>query len=274
MGRTLKRVPLDFAWPTGKTWGGYLNPFNAQSTSCDQCEGKGYSPTARLLSDQWYGYEPFKPEDRGSKPLTIHTPAVRAYAERKVFRNGFQSSGMMTWEVDREARRLIDMWNGQWSRHLNADDVKALLDENRLWDLTKGGHVPTPEEVNTWAIGGFGHDGCNQWICVKAECKRLGVSEVCSKCEGTGELWPSAEIEQQAEDWEETEPPTGEGFQLWEDTTEGSPVSPVFSSMGDLCNWCADNATTFGVSKASAAQWRKMLDKNFVCHTEGNMTFM
>jgi len=39
MGRKLKRVPLDFSWPQGKTWGGYLNPFASMSVTCPGCEG-------------------------------------------------------------------------------------------------------------------------------------------------------------------------------------------------------------------------------------------
>lgn len=68
MGRTLKRVPLDFPWPLNKTWEGYLNPFSDLASKCEACDGSGYSAEAKHLKDKWYGYAPFKPEDRGSKP--------------------------------------------------------------------------------------------------------------------------------------------------------------------------------------------------------------
>ena len=42
------------------------------------------------------------------------------------------------------------------------------------------------------------------------------------------------------------DPPGGEGYQLWETTSEGSPLSPVFTSLESLCVWCERNATTFG----------------------------
>jgi hypothetical protein len=285
MGRTLKRVPMDFAWPQGKTWGGYLNPFSGQSTPCDQCGGTGSSPEANRLKDQWYGYAQFRPEDRGSKPLTIHTPKVRAFAERNCSHSpGYYGTDEKA--VEREALRLITMWNAQWCHHLNADDVKALVEGGRLHDLTSTftpgegwkrndpPNMPTPEEVNDWSIGGFGHDSINQWIVVGAECERMGYPKTCVKCEGEGTLWPSPEIQKQAEDWTDTEPPTGDGYQLWETTSEGSPSSPVFATIEELCAWCATGATTFGSSRATAEQWREMLDADFVCHREGNAIFI
>ena len=69
-------------------------------------------------------------------------------------------------------------------------------------------------------------------------------------------------------------PPTGEGYQLWETTSEGSPVSPVFQTMDELCEWCADNATTFASFKASKEEWREMLERDFVHHQEGRVVFI
>lgn len=62
--------------------------------------------------------------------------------------------------------------------------------------------------------------------------------------------------------------------QLWETTSEGSPVSPVFATLDELCAWCETNATTFGSFKASKEEWKKMLDEDFVHHQEGNMVFL
>ena len=55
------------------------------------------------------------------------------------------------------------------------------------------------------------------------------------------------------------EPPVGEGYQLWETTTEGSPVSPVFETLEELCIWCEVNATVYGDEKASKEQWMELL---------------
>jgi hypothetical protein len=70
------------------------------------------------------------------------------------------------------------------------------------------------------------------------------------------------------------EPPEGEGYQLWETTSEGSPVSPVFKTLDELCEWCAENATTFADFKASKEQWLSMLSDDFVFHQQGNAIFI
>ncbi len=69
-------------------------------------------------------------------------------------------------------------------------------------------------------------------------------------------------------------PPVGDGFQLWETTSEGSPVSPVFKTLDELCEWCEENATTFGSMKATKEQWRQMLDSDFVHAQCGNAIFI
>ena len=118
------------------------------------------------------------------------------------------------------------------------------------------------------------HDSCNSWICVSAKCKRLGYPETCETCRGESELWDSPEAKAAYEAWEQEEPPAGDGFQLWQNTSEGSPVSPVFNTLAKLCAWCEKNATTFGDSRATAEQWREMLDADFVCHKEGGVVFI
>jgi hypothetical protein len=45
------------------------------------------------------------------------------------------------------------------------------------------------------------------------------------------------ELEAKIEAWVKTEPPEGEGWQVWETVSEGSPVSPVFATADDLVRW-------------------------------------
>jgi hypothetical protein len=37
MGRELKRVALDFNWPIGEIWHGYLNPYSTRKRECPLC---------------------------------------------------------------------------------------------------------------------------------------------------------------------------------------------------------------------------------------------
>lgn len=65
-------------------------------------------------------------------------------------------------------------------------------------------------------------------------------------------------------------------IQLYEDTTEGTPISPVFRSdqFDELCQYAADNCSTFGHQKTTKEAWKKMLSDGFVYHQEGNAIFM
>jgi hypothetical protein len=65
-------------------------------------------------------------------------------------------------------------------------------------------------------------------------------------------------------------------IQLYEDTSEGTPNSPVFKAeeFEKLCEYAAENCTTFAHFKATKEEWMKMLGNGFVCHQEGNVMFM
>jgi len=69
-------------------------------------------------------------------------------------------------------------------------------------------------------------------------------------------------------------PPRGDGYQLWMTTNEGSPISPVFATLDELCEWCEENATIFAYKKADKEEWRQMLEADFVHYQMGNITFI
>jgi len=331
MGREIKRVDTGFEWPLEKVWKGYQNPYCKHAHNCAACDGSGYSTMANLYKDQWYGYHEFNPVAYGSELLTPETPALKSFVEFQVDRsirdaaNGtalefhadFRSTrtgtmchktknGLYTREeaIERDCNRLLVMWNEQWSHHLIAVDIAALVEGNRLYDLTRqrlknipleeyirtrayylwvdagrpegdasqfweiaakehsgpwlpfwNGHTPTPEEVNGWSIAGFGHDSINCHICIEARCKREGYSTECEVCKGKGSIWQPAEAEQWAEDWVEEKPPAGEGYQIWETVSEGSPISPVFSDPRILAEWMANSPTWGAAEPMSADRW-------------------
>lgn len=145
---------------------------------------------------------------------------------------------------------------------------KKIADGGNSWLPFDNGYIPTAEEVNHWNRTGMGHDGVNRSICVEAKAKRLGVYGLCEHCNGEGYVFETPEIEKLHNEWKDFDPPVGEGFQLWETTTEGSPKSPVFKTLEELCEWCEDNATTFADYKTTKEEWMNMLDSDMVYHKE------
>ncbi|MBF6326529.1 hypothetical protein IU451_28935 [Nocardia cyriacigeorgica] len=244
MSREVRRVPVDFNWSLNKVWDGYITPEHLLETTCPDCE-YGFSPYAKHLKDLWYGYTTFDPASAGSARLTVETPQVWARAERNVkdapWYYGSGHNAIVT-----EARRLARLWNGQWCHHLTQDDVNALLENGRLKDFThtwtKGEGwrkldppvVPTAAQVNAWSLAGMGHDSINAMIVIEARCEREGQRYACETCDGRGsvEKYPGQRAE--AEAWQPTEPPTGDGWQLWETVSEGSPITPVFATRHEL----------------------------------------
>lgn len=252
MGRQLRRVALDFNWPQDTVWKGFINPHYDKQHDCEACNHSGYSPQAYHLYQQWYGYVHFNPESRGSRPWTPEDAPVKAFAERNVGRspNFYGSSDAA---IEREALRLSNHFNRSMSHHLNQEDVDALVEAGRLVDFThtwtRGegwkpkipAYHPTAAEVNAWSLQGMGHDSINQGVVVRAACVRAGHPVDCEHCAGEGVIWDSPEAKQLAETWEEEQPPSGPGYQLWETVTEGSPISPVFERPEDLARWLVHN---------------------------------
>jgi hypothetical protein len=247
MGRELKRMPLDFNWPIDQLWKGFVNPYHSQE--CKACERTGLNPATKKISDAWYSF------------------------------------GKAKWVNVNANRRYNDL---AWSNHLTQLEVEALVEAGRLYDFTHDfvpgegwkekvpAYRPTAEEVNEWNKTSMGHDSINQWICVKARAKSLGVYGHCEHCGGEGEIWQTEEIKKLAEDWQEFQPPVGDGFQLWSTTTEGHPMTPVFATLEALCEHCeVEGVSVFGSDTMSKAEWMKSLGgDNIVTHVVGNLVFI
>ncbi len=266
MSCEVRRVPLDFDAPLKEVWPGFLMPERLSENSCPDCKN-GYSPRAQYLFDLWYGHVPFAP----ASPLQTDNPAVRAFAERNVSRSP-EYYGVGEPAIRAEARRLTFLWNGMWCHHLRQEDVDALVAAGRLMDFTHKWSqetrwqkieppvVPTAEQVNQWSLRGMGHDSINASVVVTARCEREGVSETCATCEGHAsiEAYPGQRAE--AEAWEPTEPPAGEGWQLWETTSEGSPASPVFPTAELLAQWMSCNPSGFAGAVPSLESARAFVE--------------
>lgn len=110
----------------------------------------------------------------------------------------------------------------------------------------------------------FGHDSCDQWSASKKIIAAAGLPEgwgTCADCSGTG---TPPDIYALQEAWQATEPPAGDGFQMWETCSEGSPVSPVFATKEELARWLADTgASRFGREIADFDEWMRIIDGGF-----------
>ncbi|MFC7794639.1 hypothetical protein [Streptomyces cinereoruber] len=252
MSREVRRVPLDFDWPLHKVWDGYLCPDRFDEIPCPDCKN-GYSSHAQNLHDLWYGNLPFNPESTGSTPLAADTPTVRAMAEQHITKAP-EYYGTGEAAIQRDAQRIADLWNSLWCHHLSQDDVDALVAEDRLhafthtwsrehgWQKIEPPVTPTAAQVNEWSLRGMGHDSINASVAIRARCEREGAPFTCSNCDGYGSTEAYEGQRAEAEAWEPTEPPVGDGWQLWTTANEGAPISPVMPSADELTAWMSDPA--------------------------------
>ena len=246
MGRELKRVPVDFDWPVSKTWHGFVNSHYAKRSDCAACGGSGHNKVGRFLSDTWYRHTAC--EMFGN---FFGDNILSAWTRERIQRAGWPSSVGDNIEM---AKQFQFTTLTHWSDKLAQDEVDKLVAEGRLRDLT---HTwsrddgwqpkelaanPTPDEVAVWNSRGLGHDAINEMVCVEARAKRFGHDNIsCEKCGGSGEFWANEEDETAAEAWEAFDPPTGDGYQIWETVSEGSPVSPVFAKPEELAHWMVEH---------------------------------
>jgi hypothetical protein len=204
MGREIKRVAFDFNWPLNKVWIGFINPYH--SMNCPVCEGQGFNVATRALENTWYSF---------------------------------------------------DYSNQRWCDKITQDEVDALIAQGRLMDFThtwtpgvgwkkiEPAPIVTAEMVNDWERSGvFGHDAINRWICVETRAKRMGIYGVCEFCKGEGEIWANEEVHRLHDAWKDYEPPAGEGWQVWETVSEGSPISPVCDTRENLVEWLVRDGYT------------------------------
>jgi len=198
--RTLKRVPMDFAWPMNKVWEGYLNPYYRKCPDCENGQTAAGSALEHL----------------------VHLILIAG---------------------DDSVRGTVHPW-------LIEAGVSSLSSDMSELSVGLAGRSPSP-------FGG--HDACDRWSATKAIVKAAGLDPekwgICKTCGGDA-IDPAVKGEYKA--WTEQEPPTGDGFQLWETCSEGSPVSPVFATADALAEWCSKKATTFASLTATKDQWLKM----------------
>jgi hypothetical protein len=107
-----------------------------------------------------------------------------------------------------------------------------------------------------------GHNSSDSWNAQRKIIAAAGLSEawgLCTTCKGEGTLWESEKAKQAAEAWEQKEPPAGSGYQIWETSDEGCPISPVFASAAELATYMAGRP--WGADKGSSYEsWMRFIN--------------
>ncbi len=246
MGRDVRRVPADFSWPLKAVWPGFSMPVAYHPVRCEACEGSGYNPETFQISEDWYDQDGFGALFQDGQTSFQDEEFILAEVQRKgsrwTYLYGYGPDGEVAlnppWKILGDCRT--------WKHKLTQDEVDALVEKDRL--NFPESHYPSAAEVNEAYKTGIGHDSINRGICVRQRAKRLGVWGYCEKCGGEGRVYESPEQKVAHDNWEETPPPSGPAYQIWENVTDGSPISPPFLRPEDLASWmvCHDTTITQG----------------------------
>jgi hypothetical protein len=242
MGRTLKRVPLDFDWPLKKLWKGYINPYGGKENACNQCkQGQTHSGWALdhlchlicIASEN--SLERPQGFDADEQPLPMIRDGGRYFPHPWLVKAGVEDPGDEFHEL-----------------------AIAIINNKSKGRRCSG------------RLGPIGHDCLDRHLIYKSLVQAAGKKlrkgwGVCRACKGHG---IKSGVLKKYNGWKDYEPPKGEGYQLWETTSEGSPISPVFKTIEELCDYAATKCSVFGDSYASPLEWRKMLDEGFVYKEE------
>jgi len=226
MGRELRRVPLDFNWPYSKVWEGYLNPHRKACPEGlkNNCHG-GYSNAGKWLDAvsqilALMGQEALvPPEDQA-----LIKERGRTYPHPYLEELNYAPRTETPDEVLDHIRALPTQQEKNWALHCYHQEhpSQLLALDKELVDLVQ-------KLAPGQALGSFG--GGVAYEIGRTLMKAAGVDPhtwgLCKVCGGDG-MDPA--VKEAKEAWEPTPPPTGEGWQLWETTSEGSPISPVFDT--------------------------------------------
>jgi hypothetical protein len=120
------------------------------------------------------------------------------------------------------------------------------------------------------AAGGFlGRDNYRTLTALKSAAGLPDKWGYCPTCEGHSTVEKYDGQRAEADAWEPTEPPTGDGWQMWETTSEGSPMSPVFATAAELASWLArTGASLFGATTATRQEWLAIVTGDDFAHVE------
>jgi hypothetical protein len=284
--REVRRVPLDFEYgELKKVWPGLLMPEELRPDPCPECGpptgltsggygdapdgtpyGDGLTPEARAIDRTFYptsiAYSWNGREMERAKALAWGDKIGQAEVDALIAEGRLRELKQVP-----EAEQCLEpcegdgvpegaVWRGEPCRRFKGHD---------------GGHHPRPSEwvtvprtaaeVNAMqhredgSMAMDAHDGINRHILIRTRCKLLGLTRECPRCEGHGTVFRDDAHKAAYDAWEPQEIPTGEGWQIWSTTSEGSPITPVFETPEECARYASLNCTPFASIKWSYDQW-------------------
>lgn len=238
-GRRVVRVPLDFDAPVGQLWKGYVRPKEIQLPLCSFCSygpgmgTHGHSPDCHAMIGNFWPHN--FPE--GEKHRAWNSHIGQADIDHLVWHGYFKR--VVRVEASQEHP------NG-WYYEEFTPTVEEVRLANRLGRPASSFHSPL--DLNSGAA----------LLLAEFRCEKLGLPVVCSNCGGKGHTATPAQ-EKAHDEWVATDPPEGDGWQLWQTVSEGGPVSPVCSSAESLARWMTTPANDWGVSKRETISYEEAL---------------
>ncbi len=221
MGRELRRVPLDFDWPLKKRWHGFLNPHYKK---CPE-EEKGNCHAGMSSAGQWL------------EEIARFIALIGEDAEQ---------STPAHIEHNKKTGRLyphpyIREWSG-YPTFRGEDGVTRMVPLNaELASLLQG-----MADGESFRLGGMANYTIGRSL-IKACGQDPETWGRCPVCKGSGQ---DPAFKEAYEAWQKTPPPEGPGYQLWETTTEGSPMSAVYPTEAEFIEYLVGEGYTMGAAKA------------------------
>lgn len=222
MGREVKRVALDFEWPMKKTWKGYIDNPFADKTCTNPQCSQGQTALGWYIQSLCYALFKAAADQHHGNDIHPWTREIAPAADKMAFPGGKHPEGL-----DEFVAGLCD------------EKVEGFFPSGLLSGSARGSNYDLMRNLF----------------------EKAGLKDIhyCKVCDGTG-MQP--EFNEQFEAWEDTEPPAGEGWQMWETTSEGSPMSPVFETPEKLARWLSDTrASSFGAMGGTYDQWLAMINQ-------------
>lgn len=212
MGREVRRVALDFDWPLEKVWEGYTTPDRLLEDRCPDCR-RGWT-----WAREW-----------------ISTLANRIDMLASDIGDQERGRPMHPWLAKDQYPAHTDFVHDDQGRTI--ETPKVMRPTKDILELVSGLTGQTPERL-TDALRG--NDFAVEFKLIEAAGLDPREWGTCPTCEGHGSIEKYDGQRAESEAWQPTGPPEGEGWQLWETVSEGSPISPVCASADELAAWMSD----------------------------------